>query len=91
MVRLATAVICLSLVGCAEMGQFLTEVNQMQQPQRNYVTQPFTPLQSPVGQPNTQQTTQQTSDEYQLVMVNTPTGVVYKRCKMLNGKAAYCI
>ena len=80
----------LALSGCAEMGQMLAESQQMQQPnQRDYVKQPFTPLQGP--------TTTQTSavksskDQYQMVAVNTSNGVVYRRCKMLNGKAVYCI
>jgi uncharacterized lipoprotein len=30
-------------------------------------------------------------DSYQTILVNTPNGLVQKRCKMLNGKAVYCI
>lgn len=53
----------------------------------------FTPLLNnavqPVAQPQVQ--LQQSRDEYQTVAINTPSGIIYKRCKMLNGKAVYCI
>ena len=93
MVRSFVALSVLALTGCAEMGQVLAEHQeyQRQNPQRSYIDQPFQPLQSPV-QPQTNKTEATSwNDGYQMVAVNTPSGIVYKRCKMLNGKTAHCI
>ena len=49
----------------------------------------------PVYQPSTVQTAPaawgpQAGEQYQTIMVNTPNGVVAKRCKVLNGQAVAC-
>ena len=79
------------LSGCAEMGQVLREhaAMQAQMPaQRNYFTDPFTPL--PGYQPSQAPAASTAGEQYQTIMVNTPQGIVYKRCKVLNGKAVAC-
>ena len=78
-----------TLSGCAEMGQLLRETSEFQAqqpPQRNYFTQPFTPL--PGYQPSNPSPANAPQERYQTIMVNTPQGIVYKRCKVLNGAVA---
>ena len=79
--------------GCAETTQLLREANefQAQQPQqRNYFTNPITmpPLQG--TQPNFAPFGATSGEQYQTIMVNTPNGLVYKRCKVLNGQVVAC-
>lgn len=62
------------------------EANDMNAGQRNYTTHPIT-APAPSVQPNIQSTNDQ---EYRTVMVNTPNGIVYKRCKVLNGQNVAC-
>ena len=50
----------------------------------------FTPMNVPQPsslQPNFGNTA---AEQYQTIMVNTPQGMVYKRCKVLNGKVVAC-
>ena len=50
-----------------------------------------TPIQLPVVAPTVQPTFGATSGEqYQTIAVNTPNGLVYKRCKVLNGQIGAC-
>lgn len=75
------------LTGCAGLAQALQEANAMQSG-RNYVTNPVTLPPAPT-------TTQPSfgtspSEQYQTILVNTPNGLVYKRCKVLNGQAVAC-
>lgn len=65
----------------------LSDANAMSPPQRNYITNPYTapPVQS--VQPNFGNTA---NEQYQTIMVNTPQGIVYKRCKVLNGQVVAC-
>lgn len=82
--------LCLSavafLTGCAGLAQALSDASQMQTG-RNYATNPVTLPPAPTTQPtwNNNQ-----GEEYQTILVNTPTGMVYKRCKVLNGNAVAC-
>ena len=87
-----------ALTGCAGMGDAWREhaaaearLQTQTPPPRNYFTDPFTPL--PVAQPQSAQPSWGTpaGEHYQTIMVNTPQGIVYKRCKVLNGRVAYCI
>jgi len=56
--------------------------------QRNYVTNPITsPVSPQTIQPNTKNVG---GEEYQTIMVNTPSGLVSKRCKVLNGQIVAC-
>lgn len=59
-------------------------------PTRDYVANPYTLPQAPqTAQPDFTPWGA-TGEQYQTIMVNTPTGMVYKRCKVLNGKAVAC-
>ena len=75
-------VLCLSgtlLTGCYSMPE-----------QRDYVANPFyLPQQTQTVQPNFTPLGS-TGEQYQMIMVNTPNGMVYKRCKVLNGQAVAC-
>ena len=68
----------------------LEDYNRSQQyvaPTRNYFTDPL--VQPTSNQANTRPSA--ATETYQTILVNTPNGLVQKRCKMLNGKAVYCI
>jgi hypothetical protein len=57
-------------------------------PQRDYVANPiYTP--SPI-QTAPSAWGAQSGEQYQLIMVNTPNGLVQKRCKVLNGQVVAC-
>ena len=85
------------LSGCAGMGDAWREHqaiesrlgNPSQQipPARNYITDPI-----PVPQPSSMQPSFSGTpgESYQTIMVNTPQGIVYKRCKLLNGQVVAC-
>ena len=76
------------LSGCAEMGQLLRETSEFQAqqpPQRNYFTNPYVAPPVQTTQPSFGNTA---GEQYQTIMVNTPQGIVYKRCKVLNGAVA---
>lgn len=86
------------LTGCAGFGQAWREhaeadarLNPQAQtqapPARNYFTDPIL-----VPQPTSVQPSfgGNAGEQYQTIMVNTPQGIVYKRCRMLNGKAVAC-
>lgn len=54
-------------------------------PTRDYINNPIvspTTTQQPVAA--------QPREEYKTIAVNTPNGLVYKRCKMLNGRVVAC-
>lgn len=54
-------------------------------PTRDYVNNPI------VSPTTTQQpAAAQPREEYKTIAVNTPNGLVYKRCKMLNGQVVAC-
>lgn len=79
------------LSGCGstpeQWNQAFKEANDMNAGQRNYSTHPITaptPGAQPSNQPNSN------DQEYKTVMVNTPNGLVYKRCKVLNGQNVAC-
>lgn len=73
-------------------GSFLTEYNAMQNPGRNYATNPITlPQQPQTTQPNFGAFGATDGETYQLIMVNTPAGLVQKRCKVLNGQVVACL
>ena len=59
-------------------------------PTRDYVANPYTL--PPAGQTTQPDFTPfgTVGDQYQTILVNTPNGMVYKRCKVLNGKAVAC-
>ncbi len=82
--------VLLILTGCGTTGeqwaQTLKEANDMNAGQRNYITHPIT-APAPATQPSNQQANDQ---EYRTVMVNTPNGLVYKRCKVLNNQNVAC-
>lgn len=40
--------------------------------------------------PRTQSRTDSVPEQYQTIVVNTPSGFVYKRCKVLNGQVVAC-
>ena len=66
----------------------LANSNVTPQPSRNYLTNPVTLPPAPVNtQPNLGASP---VDEYRTILVNTPNGLVYKRCRMLNGQAVAC-
>ncbi len=82
------------LAGCGTTGeqwnQMFQEANSMNAGQRNYVTHPITASAPSQGvQPNLQPFGA-SGEEYQTVMVNTPNGIVYKRCKVVNGQNVAC-
>lgn len=53
-----------------------------------YTTNPYTPTQIPqTVQPSFGNTG---GEQYQTIMVNTPNGIVHKRCKVLNGQVVAC-
>ena len=55
---------------------------------RDYVTNPVTlPAAPTTTQPSFGNAP---SEQYQTILVNTPNGLVYKRCKVLNGQAVAC-
>jgi hypothetical protein len=56
-------------------------------PPRDYTTNPVT---LPAPTQTVQPTFGTTGEEYQTIAVNTPQGLVYKRCKVLNGKVVAC-
>ena len=85
------------LTGCAGFGDVWREhaaaealLQTQMPPARNYITNPFTPL--TVAQPQAAQPSWGTpaGEQYQTIMVNTPQGIVYKRCKVLNGQVVAC-
>ena len=83
----------LTLSGCGspitpqQWQQTLREANEISGPQRNYVTNPYTLPRAPqMSQPDFGAD----GSEYRTVMVNTPNGIVYKRCKVLNGQVVAC-
>lgn len=83
------------LVGCGttpeQWVQLLQDANGTNTGQRNYVTHPITaPAPSQGVQPNLQPFGGTGGEEYKTVMVNTPNGIVYKRCKVLNGQNVAC-
>ena len=93
--RHASLVFIIVLAGCGttpeQWKQMLQEANDMNAGQRNYFTNPITPpapLQS--IQPNFQPFGGTNEHEYRTIMVNTPNGIVYKRCKVLNGQVTAC-
>ena len=58
------------------------------QPSRNYTTNPITLQPAPqMLQPNFKL---QPGEQYQTITMNTPNGLVYKRCKVLNGQVVAC-
>ena len=80
-----------ALSGCAEMGQLMRETQefQAQMPaQRNYLTNPYVGPSTQMVQPNFNRFSDPDSEGYRTIMVNTPQGIVYKRCKVLNGAVA---
>lgn len=86
-------ILIIALTGCGttpeQWNQMLQQANDMNAGQRNYFTNPITPpapLQS--TQPNFQPFGSTNENEYRNIMVNTPNGIVYKRCKVLNGAVA---
>lgn len=86
-------VITFVLAGCGttseQWQQLLSDANNMNAGQRNYFTDPITaPV--PTIQPNIQPYGGTNNQEYRTVMVNTPNGIVYKRCKVLNGQNVAC-
>jgi hypothetical protein len=86
----------IGLSGCASFNQAMHEAAAMgmqtqpipQPPPVNYADPAVWGNNRPSQQTNSQNTSQ---GSYQLIMVNTPNGLVQKRCKMLNGKAVHCI
>ena len=93
--RHASLALIIVLAGCGstpeQWRQMLQEANDMNAGQRNYFTNPVTvpaPSQSP--QPNFRPFGSTTEHEYKTIMVNTPNGIVYKRCKVLNGQVTAC-
>ncbi len=63
----------------------LNEFNATQPAPRNYFTNPYVgPAVSQTAQPYA------APEQYQTIMVNTPQGIVYKRCKVLNGQVVAC-
>ena len=73
------------------MGQLMRESQefQAQMPaQRNYITNPYVGPSTQLVQPNFNRFGGSDSEGYQTIMVNTPQGFVYKRCKVLNGAVA---
>lgn len=88
---LACFVTLAALSGCAEMGQLMRETQefQAQMPaQRNYLTNPYVGPSTQMVQPNFNRFSATESEGYRTIMVNTPQGIVYKRCKLLNGAVA---
>ena len=88
-------VITFVLAGCGttseQWQQLLSEANNMNAGQRNYFTNPITvPTPSQSIQPNLQPFGGASVEEYKTIMVNTPNGIVYKRCKVLNGQNVAC-
>lgn len=66
----------------------LADFNASQPPPRNYITNPITlPTSQQTVQPNFGNTG---GEQYQTIMVNTPNGYVYKRCKVLKGQVVAC-
>ena len=87
-VHLITLTAALLLSGCASFLQELANSGIQPEQPRNYVTNPITlGAPPPVAQPTWGTSS---TDQYQTILVNTPNGVVYKRCKVLNGKAVAC-
>ena len=72
------AMISVALTGCVT------------QPTRDYIANPIIAPVYPSTQPNVQPFGSQAND-YQLIMVNTPYGLVQKRCKVLNGQVVHCL
>lgn len=69
----------LALTGCVTTGG------------RDYVANPFyLPPAPQTTQPNFQPFGSQTNG-YELILINTPNGLVQKRCKMVNGQVAHCL
>jgi hypothetical protein len=64
-------------------------INALQPATRNYITNPITVVPQSV-QPNFNSFGSTGNDQYQLIMVNTPAGLVQKRCKVLNGQVVAC-
>lgn len=88
---LACSVILAALSGCAEMGQLIRESQefQTQMPaQRNYLTNPYVGPSTQMVQPNFNRFSDPDSEGYRTIMVNTPQGIVYKRCTVRNGMVA---
>ena len=72
------AMIAVALTGCVT------------QPTRDYIADPIIAPVYPSTQPNFQPFGSQDTG-YQLIMVNTPNGLVQKRCKVLNGQVVHCL
>lgn len=88
---LAFFVILTALSGCAEMGQLLRETQEFQSQvpaQRNYLTNPYVGPSTQLVQPNFNTFSASDSEGFRTIMVNTPQGIVYKRCKVFNGAVA---
>lgn len=88
---LACFVTLATLSGCAEMGQLLIETQEFQSQMpatRNYLTNPYVGPSTQMVQPNFNTFSAPDSGGYRTIMVNTPQGIVYKRCKLLNGAVA---
>jgi hypothetical protein len=76
----------LALSACADLGQLLIESGATYDPGRTYTTPQIT-------LPPTQRTQPAPTagrEEYRTVLVNTPSGMVYKRCKVLNDQVVAC-
>lgn len=94
--RYASLVFIFALAGCGTTPEqwqgMLQQANEMNAGQRNYLTNPITPpAPLPSTQPNFKPFGSTSENEYKTIMVNTPNGYVYKRCKMLNGQVVTCL
>lgn len=56
-------------------------------PTRDYINDPIVYQPMPTG--GVYGAPQQ--DQYQTIAINTPSGIVYKRCKVLNGQIVHCL
>ncbi len=75
------------LGGCAGLAEGFASIDPaVFQQQRDYITNPmYMPTPSATVQSYSQ------PDQYQNIMISTPNGIVNKRCKVINGNAAYCM
>jgi hypothetical protein len=64
----------------------LADFNASQPPQRDYINNPFPVPAVQSLQPNFGNT----GERFQTIMVDTPNGFVYKRCKLFNNHVVAC-
>lgn len=69
------------------LGATLANSGIQPQPSRDYAINPIT---LPAPAPGQSAPVTPTGEQYQTIAVNTPSGIVYKRCKVLSGRVVAC-